>query len=171
VGFRAPYGSMMKETAWAYSVLTELGFAYSASVVAGRNPLYGWPDFGPDRPRMQQGLLEIPITLARFRGMAVPFMSGIYFRLLPFALVRFLFEKRLSAGDPIVSYLHPFDIDAQQERFPFPEMNAFYGWLMYQKRGAVLPRLDRVFALGAQVVPYAEYAARYRATAAAAVSA
>ena len=171
VGFRAPYTSMTAKTAWAYSVLKELGFTYSASVLAGRNPLYGWREFGPDLPRMQQGLLEIPITLARFAGMAVPFMSGIYFRLLPFPLVQFLFQKRSSAGDPVVSYLHPFDVDTQQERFPFPDMNALYGWLMYQKRGAVLPRLDRVFASGAEVMPYAEYAAGYRAMAAATVSA
>jgi polysaccharide deacetylase family protein (PEP-CTERM system associated) len=171
VGFRAPYGSMMKKTAWAYSVLIELGFAYSTSVLTGRKKLYGWPEFGPDLPRMQQGLLEIPVTLAPFPGVAVPFMSGIYFRLLPFPLVQFLFEKRLSVGDPVVSYLHPFDVDTEQERFPFPHMNPFYSWLMYQKRGAVLPRLDRIFALGAEVMPYAAYAARYRTTAAATASA
>jgi peptidoglycan-N-acetylglucosamine deacetylase len=171
VGFRAPYGSMIKRTAWAYSVLIELGFAYSASVLPGPSPLYGWPEFGSDQPRTQQGLLEIPVTVARFPGMAVPFMSGIYFRLLPFPLVRFLFEKRLSAGDPVVSYLHPFDVDTHQQRFPFPDMNAFYGWLMYQKRASVLPRLDRVFAAGAEVMPYAEYAARHRVAAAATVSA
>jgi polysaccharide deacetylase family protein (PEP-CTERM system associated) len=171
LGFRAPYGSMIAETAWAYSVLVELGFAYSASVLPGPSPLYGWPEFGPDRPRMQQGLLEIPATLAPFPKMAVPFMSGIYFRLLPFTLVRFLFQRRLSAGDVVASYLHPFDIDTEQERFPFPDMNAFYGWLMYRRRAAVLPRLDRIFASGVEVTTYAEYAASYRATAAETTSA
>jgi hypothetical protein len=90
---------------------------------------------------------------------------------LPFPLVRFLFKRRLAAGEPVVGYLHPFDVDTDQERFPFPDMNPFYGWLMYQKRGAVFPRLDRIFAAGVEVVTYAEYAARFRATAPATASA
>ncbi len=162
VGFRAPYGSMVRSTTWAYGVLKELGFEYSASVLAARSPLYGWPDFGPDRPCWQQGLLELPVTLTGIPGLNVPLLGGIYFRLLPFPLVRFLFRNQLATGDPAVGYLHPFDVDSEEDRYAFPGMNPFFGWLMFQKRDAVFPRLERLLEDGVRVMPYAEYAASHR---------
>ncbi len=167
VGFRAPYGSMIRRTAWAYPVLAELGFEYSASVLAARNPVYGWPDFGSDRPRKQDGLLEIPVTLTGIPGLNVPLLGGIYFRLLPFPLIQFLFRSRLGKGQPMVGYLHPFDVDSREERHPFPDMNPFFGWLMFQNRDAVFPRLEALLAEGVQVIPYAEYAANHRMAASA----
>jgi polysaccharide deacetylase family protein (PEP-CTERM system associated) len=165
VGFRAPYGSLIPSTSWAYSVLEEAGFTYSSSVIGARNPLYGWPDFGPDSPRRQGKVLEIPVTLTRLPGLNVPLAGGVYLRILPFPLIRALFRKRLAtSNDPIVSYVHPFDVDDTEERFRFPELNPFFGWLMYQNRGAVFPRLRALFAEGGTVVRYADYVASYQET-------
>jgi polysaccharide deacetylase family protein (PEP-CTERM system associated) len=167
VGFRAPQGSLIASTAWAYEVLEELEFEYSASVLAAHSPLYGWPDFGPDRPCTRRGLVELPASLSRIRGLNVPFMSGVYFRVLPFPLVRLLFKLRADAGEPVISYMHPFDIDATQERYAFPGLNPFFGWLMYRNRDRVLPRLERIFDQGVEVLTYAEYARRFRGSVAA----
>ncbi|HEX4475539.1 MAG TPA: polysaccharide deacetylase family protein [Polyangiaceae bacterium] len=162
IGFRAPYGSMTARTAWAYRVLGKLGFEYSASVLPARNPLYGWPEFGPDRPRMLDGLLEVPVTLTHLPGLNVPLVGGIYFRLLPFPLIRRIFRRRLANGEPVAGYLHPFDIDSREPRFPFPDMNPLFSWLMFQNRDAVFPRLERLLELGVRVMPYAEYAAHQK---------
>jgi polysaccharide deacetylase family protein (PEP-CTERM system associated) len=161
VGFRAPMGSLTEKTSWAWEILGELGFTYSSSVVAARNPLYGWPGFGPDRASIRGGLWEIPPSLSRLPGLNVPFVGGVYFRVLPFPLIRYLFRRRLLAGEPVVAYLHPYDIDTDQEHYMHPEINSnrFYNWLLYRNRGDVFRRLERLLECGARVVPYAEYVA------------
>lgn len=161
IGFRAPYGSMLGTTTWAYEVLRELGFVYSASVLAAKNPIYGWPDFGPDRPGVRYGMPELPVSLSHLPGLNVPFMGGVYFRVLPFPLIRRLFQRRLAEGDPAIGYLHPFDFDSEQEKFPFPgfEGKRFYNWLMYRNRDAVFPRIAALLRTGAKIMPYAEYVA------------
>jgi polysaccharide deacetylase family protein (PEP-CTERM system associated) len=161
-GFRAPIASLFEETRWAYEVLQELGFVYSASVLAAEHPLYGWPSFGSDQPRRIEGIWEIPISLSRIPGLDVPFAGGVYFRVLPFVLVRRLFERRSAAGRPVFGYLHPYDIDSEQERFMHPEIgdSAFYNWLLYWNRSGTLRRCDALFRDGWQVRRYDEYVER-----------
>lgn len=159
IGFRAPYGSMLATTTWAYDVLKELGFVYSASVLAAPNPIYGWPDFGPDRPGLRYGLPELPVSLSHLPALNVPFMGGVYFRVLPFPLIRRLFARRLASGAPAIGYLHPFDFDDEQERYPFPGINGnrFYNWLMYRNRDVVFERIEALLQTGARIIPYSEY--------------
>jgi peptidoglycan-N-acetylglucosamine deacetylase len=161
-GFRAPAASLTAETAWAYDVLAELGFTYSSSVIAARTPTYGWSEFGPDRPSKRFGIWELPISLTRFPLLNLPFCGGVFFRVLPFALVRQLFVSRLRRGEPVLGYFHPYDIDDQQERFMHPQIGGsrLYNWLMYRNRHAVLERLEALTANGVVGIPYAEYVER-----------
>lgn len=163
IGFRAPIGSLTAQTRWAYEVLQEEGYRYSSSVCAAPNPLYCWPEFGPDRPRKMSGIWELPPSLSRLPLLNVPFAGGVYFRVLPFALIDWLFQRRLAAGDPVVAYLHPYDFDSEQERFMFPEIDGsrIYNWLMYYNRNGVFRRIERLLRHGAAVLPYAEYVDRY----------
>jgi polysaccharide deacetylase family protein (PEP-CTERM system associated) len=161
-GYRAPIASMTQETTWAYEILRELGFTYSASVLAARNPLYGWPSFGPDRARMVDGVWELPVSLSGLPGLNVPLVGGVYFRVLPLPLVEYLFRRRLSSGHPVIGYLHPHDIDTEQERFMHGEINEnrFYNWLLYRNRGDVFRRLERLLQHGVAIVPFREYVER-----------
>ena len=45
-------------------------------------------------------------------------------------------------------YLHPYDVDTQQERFMHPDLNdnRFFNWLMYRNRDKVVPRLARMIS-------------------------
>lgn len=158
-GFRAPIGSLTAETRWAYDVLRELGFAYSASVLAARNPLYGWPEFGPDLPTRMKGLWELPVSLSHLPGLRVPFAGGVYFRILPYAVIAGLFRRRLATGRPVIGYLHPYDLDTEQEWFMYPEIGGsrIYNRLMHHGRDRVVPRLERLMQLGAPILTYAEY--------------
>lgn len=162
-GFRAPIGSLTAETRWAYEVLRELGFRYSASVLAARNPLYGWPDFGPDQPTKIEGLWELPVSLSPLPGLKVPFAGGVYFRILPYRAIAGLFRRRLASGRPVIGYLHPYDLDTEQEWFMYPEIGGsrLYNRLMHHGRQRVIPRLERLMRIGAPIVPYGEYVERW----------
>jgi polysaccharide deacetylase family protein (PEP-CTERM system associated) len=159
VGFRAPVGSLFAKTRWAYEVLTELGFRYSASVLAAENPLYGWPEFGPDLPQVVDGLWEIPSSLSHLPGLDVPFVGGVYYRVLPFPLIRWLTARRWRSGYPIFGYTHPYDVDTDQERFMHPEIddNRFYNWLLYLGRSRTLPRTHSLVRSGCRIIRYDEY--------------
>jgi polysaccharide deacetylase family protein (PEP-CTERM system associated) len=158
-GFRAPIASLVERTRWAYDVLADSGFSYSSSVLAARNPLYGWPEYGPDVPRRMHGIWEIPVTLSRTPGITWPVVSGVYFRAVPTALTRTLLRRRISNGQPVVSYLHPYDVDVHEERFMYPQINGsrFYNWLLYWHRDQVFDRLEALMELGLRIIPYRDY--------------
>ena len=143
-GFRAPTFSLTEKTMWAYDVLADLGFTYSSSVLPAKNPLYGWPEFGKDVRKMGRGLWELPITLHDLPGLQVPIAGGVYFRVLPFLLTRWAIGRKISRGESVGTYFHPYDIDISQERFMHPDLGdkKHLNMLMYIGRAKVLHRLD-----------------------------
>jgi polysaccharide deacetylase family protein (PEP-CTERM system associated) len=157
-GYRAPIGSLTAETRWAYDVLKERGFEYSSSVCATARAIYPWPEFGPDLPRDMEGIWEIPITLTGLPGFDVP-VGGIFFRVLPFALTRRLIERKLRQRGFVATYVHPYDVDVDQERFMHPEIgeSRFYNWLMYLNRRHVIPRFESLLGAGYTVLPMGEW--------------
>lgn len=166
VGFRAPVFSLTAATRWAHEVLAELGFTYSSSVLPARNPLYGWAGYGM-HCRREHGVWEIPISVGGW-PLRVPFGGGVYFRALPPPVVRALFRRTLESGRPVVGYFHPYDVDADQERYPHPGVNGnpLYEWLMYRNRDRVLPRLRRLLEReGVEIRTYAEFVAGLDASA------
>ncbi|HEY0131104.1 MAG TPA: polysaccharide deacetylase family protein [Allosphingosinicella sp.] len=156
-GYRAPCFSLTAETGWAYEKLAELGFSYSSSVLPARNPLYGNPAFGT-APRLIEGIVELPVTLLPFRMLPVP-VGGLYFRVMPRPILRRALAGRLRRGEAVASYHHPYDIDTEQSftHAGFRRWGAF-DLLMRANRGAVLPRLEMVGALGFAFAPYGPHA-------------
>ncbi len=144
-GYRAPIFSLVERTAWAHGALARLGFTYSSSVLPAKSPLYGWPEFGA-ASRTVDGVLEIPMTVGNALGLKVPFSGGVYFRVLPFTLIRHLTRSHaaVSPDRPIPGYFHPYDVDTEQERFMHPGIHGshFYNWLMYFGRGGMLRKLE-----------------------------
>ncbi len=159
-GYRAPMGSLVAATQWSYGVLRERGFVYSSSVCATSQSLYAWPEFGPDMPRQMDGVWEVPITLAGLPGLNMP-LGGIHFRVLPFALTRALLRRKLERRGFVATYVHPYDVDTEQERFMHPEIgeSRFYNWLMYLNRHRVIPRFETFFEAGYRGVPMGEWVA------------
>jgi len=150
--------SLTADRRWAYGVLAELGFTYSSSVIPAKNPLYGWPGFATESVKMD-GVWEIPVSLTSLPALRVPFAAGTYFRALPFSLIRRCFRADLARGRAVVGYFHPWDIDAEQERFGFPHLGRLYTQLVYYNRTSVLPRLERLLRERLEIVPYAEFVA------------
>ncbi len=158
LGYRAPTFSMTADTQWAYPILGEFGIKYSSSVLPAAGPLYGWPEFGATC-REISGVLELPVTLSGSPVLNVPFAGGIYLRVIPFAITQRWFKQCLRNNVPVVTYLHPYDIDENQERFMHPGLNRnrIYNRLMYLNRRTVFEKLDRVMALGYKIQTYDKY--------------
>jgi len=158
-GFRAPIFSLTSQTQWAYQVLADLGLVYSSSVLPARNPFYGWEDFGFKPRRMPGGILEIPVTMGHFGPLVLPAVGGVYFRALPFPSIKRIVRRCQREGIPLVSYFHPYDIDAEQERYMTPGINEsrFYNFLMYFNRSKVFERLDGIMRMGFPMGTYSEY--------------
>ena len=152
-GFRAPMHSLTEQTKWAYPILKKQGFVYSSSVVPINYPFPGWPGF--HRASWQEGIYEMPLPTAR-PGVSLPFSGGVYFRVLPFALLPLLFNRFKDPNGSVVSYLHPYDVDEQQERFMHPNLNnnRFFNHLMYLNRNQVFSRLNRLLRKGWKILPY-----------------
>jgi len=158
-GFRAPVFSLNAQTAWAYRQLNDLGFTYSSSVLPAKSPLYGWPGFQPEPQCVDSSIWEIPLTLAKLPGLRVPVAGGVYFRVLPFWLIRHRFRQQVKTGKPLVGYLHPYDIDTEQEPLMHPRLNGnrLLNWLMYRNRKGVFRRLEKLISSGARIVTYSEF--------------
>ena len=119
IGYRAPSFSIGAQNLWALDALREAGYRYSSSIYPIAHDHYGMPDaprfaFYPNGP---DGLLEVPVTTVRLGGRNLPAGGGGYFRLLPYALSRWMMEKvNREDGEPALFYFHPWEIDPGQPR-------------------------------------------------------
>lgn len=116
-GYRAPSFSIGGDNLWAFDCLEKAGYCYSSSIYPIRHDHYGMPNAPRFPHQVRPGLIEIPVTTARFFDKNWPASGGGYFRLLPYAVSHWLM-KQVHRNDhqPIIFYLHPWEIDASQPR-------------------------------------------------------
>ncbi len=116
-GYRAPSFSIGERNLWAFDCLQRAGYTYSSSIYPIRHDHYGMPDAPRFAHQVGSGLLEVPVTTARFGRRNLPASGGGYFRLLPYALSRWLL-RRVNDVDrrPVIFYFHPWEIDDRQPR-------------------------------------------------------
>ena len=116
-GYRAPSFSIGTGNLWAFDVLAETGHHYSSSIYPIQHDHYGMPDSPRFAYRLANGLLEVPVTTVRLWGRNLPSSGGGYFRLLPYAVSRWLIGKvNRDDAESAVFYFHPWEIDADQPR-------------------------------------------------------
>jgi polysaccharide deacetylase family protein (PEP-CTERM system associated) len=118
-GYRAATFSINTANPWAFDVLAEEGHVYSSSIYPVKHDFYGVPDAPrfPYRPRDGVDLVEIPMTTVRLGARNLPCSGGGYFRLLPYAASRALLRRvNRVDGQPVVFYMHPWEIDPDQPR-------------------------------------------------------
>jgi len=117
-GYRAPSFSITDRSWWALEILEELGFSYDSSVFPIRHDFYGIPD-APRGPFRTGGLLEIPMTTFRVAGnVNFPVGGGGYLRMLPFWYTKSGGKRAWKEGLPLITYIHPWEIDPEQTRLP-----------------------------------------------------
>ncbi|HLS82405.1 MAG TPA: XrtA system polysaccharide deacetylase [Steroidobacter sp.] len=117
-GYRAASYSITTASAWALDILADLGFEYDSSIFPVRHDLYGMRD-APRSPHCVASgrLLEVPLTTVDIGGRRLPCAGGGYFRLFPYAFIRWCLRRVNAEGMSSVFYLHPWEIDPDQPRF------------------------------------------------------
>jgi len=144
VGHRAPYFSVNDRSLWALDVLRDQGFRYDSSFLPTRNMLYGYsnaPRF-PHRAGNGDGLMEFPVSTARWGGGTWPIGGGFYVRVLPYRIVRAGILQLNRQGQPAIMYMHPWELDTAQRYnrvTPRERITHYYG------RRGLKKKLERLF--------------------------
>jgi polysaccharide deacetylase family protein (PEP-CTERM system associated) len=120
IAYRAPSFSITDQSLWALEILVEEGFQIDSSVFPIHHDRYGIPDArrGPHRLQTPSGAIwEFPPTVARLAGLNFPVGGGGYFRLFPVAWTNhWLRHVQEHEHDPVMFYVHPWEVDANQPR-------------------------------------------------------
>lgn len=116
-GYRAPSFSVGKTNPWAFECIRNAGYLYSSSVYPIRHDHYGMPDAPRFSYQPLPGLTEVPVTTNQFFQTNVPTGGGGYFRLMPYAMSKWLIARvnRID-GKPAMFYFHPWELDPEQPR-------------------------------------------------------
>jgi len=149
-GYRAPSFSIGTANLWAFDVLQEAGYRYSSSVYPIRHDHYGMPDAPRFAHPVRDGLLEVPITTLEMFGRNLPASGGGYFRLLPYALSRWMFQRvNEQARQSAIFYFHPWEIDPEQPRVAgIDAKTRFRHYVNLPRNEAKLDRLLSDFSWG-----------------------
>jgi polysaccharide deacetylase family protein (PEP-CTERM system associated) len=158
IGYRAPSFSIDESNWWAYGVLAEAGYRYSSSIYPITHDHYGVPSaprFPFRLPR--EGMVEIPLTTARFAGRNWPAAGGGYFRLFP-STYSWWALRRVNTKEamPAAFYFHPWELDPDQPRFSglplktrlrhYLNLSRFEGRLRSLLGGFRWGRMDHVYS-------------------------
>ncbi len=142
VGYRAPSFSLTRDTMWAVPILRRHGIRYDSSIFPfGAHPEYGIADAPVEPYWLDDGLLEIPMSVVEVAGRRIPCTGGGYFRLYPYRLSEALVRRSNDQGRPVVFYAHPWEFDPDQPRMPLSPIKRFRH---YNHLGSTLSRLDRL---------------------------
>jgi polysaccharide deacetylase family protein (PEP-CTERM system associated) len=116
-GYRAPSFSIGSGNLWAFDALAKAGYRYSSSIYPIAHDHYGMPDSPRFAYRVSSGVLEVPVTTLRVFRRNLPSSGGGYFRLMPYALSRWMLRhvNRVDR-EAAVFYFHPWEIDPDQPR-------------------------------------------------------
>ena len=155
-GYRAPSFSIGHGNLWALDALAHAGHRYSSSIYPIRHDHYGMPDAPRFAHQAAHGLIEIPITTLRLFNRNLPSSGGGYFRLLPYALSRWMLRQvNASDREAAVFYFHPWEIDPDQPRIAgidrktrfrhYVNIHRMDGRLQHLLRDFKWGRMDRLF--------------------------
>jgi len=149
-GYRAPSFSIGASNLWAFDSLARAGYRYSSSIYPIKHDHYGMPDAPRFAHQARAGVLEIPVTTLRMGGRNFPSSGGGYFRLLPYALSRWMLRRvNEHDGHPAIFYFHPWEIDAEQPRVHgIDAKTRFRHYVNIERMPARLAQLLRDFTWG-----------------------
>jgi polysaccharide deacetylase family protein (PEP-CTERM system associated) len=156
-GYRAPSFSIGSRNLWALDTLRDAGHIYSSSIYPIAHDHYGMPEaprfaFHP----LDDAMLEFPPSTVQLFGRNLPAAGGGYFRLMPYALSRWLMRRvNQTDGQPCMFYFHPWEIDPEQPRQigisaktrfrHYVNLNRMEGRIAHLLRDFEWGRVDQVF--------------------------
>ena len=166
VGYRAPGFSTTEQTPWFFDALAEAGYQYDSSVFPAPRGHGGIREARRDPHRVNDGLLEFPITVADLMGKPICFFGGGYLRLFPYWLIRRMSKQVLAKGRPVVFYIHPREIEPQHPRLPMSRTRRFKSYVNLETTETKVRRILQDFpvttfkAVGQQVSATGKYSCR-----------
>lgn len=110
-GYRAPHFSLSKETMWVLDILKEFNLKYDSSIFPINLGEYGNSQSKSSPYEIIPGITEIPITIASFGKIKMPFAGGVYFRFLPLWMFKALI-RYVSKSNTVNLYFHPHELDS-----------------------------------------------------------
>jgi polysaccharide deacetylase family protein (PEP-CTERM system associated) len=140
--YRAPYFSITENSLWALNIVREEGLTYDSSIFPVRNSRYGMKGARCKPHEIIPGLFEWPITTLSTPFGNLPFAGGVYFRFLPWRIVYTVFQRLQKANEPILMYLHPWEMDAKQPHYRSP--SKFLNFRHYWRLGATQGKLEQL---------------------------
>jgi polysaccharide deacetylase family protein (PEP-CTERM system associated) len=150
--YRAPSFSITPRSAWALEILAEMGFEVDSSVFPIFHERYGFRGAPrlPCRVRLNgtAALVEAPPSTVRLAGRNFPFAGGAYFRLLPYWTVRRICRLLNRRGEPIIFYLHPWELDPCIPRFRLSPFRGLRSYVNLHQTEHRLTRLLQDFRFG-----------------------
>jgi polysaccharide deacetylase family protein (PEP-CTERM system associated) len=119
-GYRAPSFSITRRSLWAFRTLAEEGYGFDSSVYPIVHDRYGMPGSERGLHWVEGGrLVEAPLTTVKLGPLVLPCAGGGYYRLLPYRITRAAIRRvNRREGRPAIVYLHPWEFDPDQPRFP-----------------------------------------------------
>ena len=152
LGYRAPSYSIVPRSLWALDVLMEEGYTYDASIFPIRHDRYGIA-VSARQPyviqRARGAIVEAPASTARLGPMNLPIAGGGYFRILPYAWTHWGISRvNTDEGQPVIFYLHPWEIDPEQPRLSAGLVSRFRHYRNLHETEPRLRRLLRDFSWG-----------------------
>jgi polysaccharide deacetylase family protein (PEP-CTERM system associated) len=145
-GYRAPSFSITKESLWALDILKDEGYTYDSSIFpVSFHDRYGFDGCKTGPFRWPNGLMEVPLTVYRIKGKALPLAGGGYFRLLPYMYFKYFFKKINAKNERFTFYLHPWEIDPGQPRIKLPMTYRFRHYVNLKGTEGYLLKLLRDF--------------------------
>jgi polysaccharide deacetylase family protein (PEP-CTERM system associated) len=144
LGYRAPTFTIVPRTAWALEILVQEGYAWDSSVVPVTHDVYGWPGARahPHRIHTASGPLdELPPSTIPFFRTRLGVGGGGYFRIFPYPLVRHCLRRIEASGEPLMFYLHPWELDPDQPRMEGGRLSRFRHYMNLGRTEGRLTRL------------------------------
>lgn len=116
-GFRAPYFSIDETNLYVLEILAELGLLYDSSIFPLKLKRYGIANFNKEDalyslPNGKQ-IVELPLTVAPFRGKDIPIAGGGYIRAFPRFFLNKMFRKLDNNQRDVMLYMHPYEFDTR----------------------------------------------------------
>lgn len=149
--FRAPGFSMKRQCFWAYPILVEEGIRIDVSIVPAPRDHGGVENFTPDPFLLhtKSGPLQVfPVSVMKCLGRTMPFSGGGYLRFFPMPLIEYGIRQNHNAQRPVMTYIHPREINPDQPRLPLPVKKRFKYYIGLNSTQRKLQYLLRHYGFG-----------------------
>jgi hypothetical protein len=93
------------------------GIKYDSSIYPTKRLVFSGLDGFPRKIHyVKEGLIEVPLSVTKFLSLDLPLSGGFYLRTLPFPLYKHCIEKENKHGNPVVIYIHPWEVELNYPR-------------------------------------------------------